>query len=317
MKSLILLVKNFYNDFKSILQYLAHSATSAFSKKNIELDRSTKTGAFFFPTDNYYVERIRNFVSPNTQRKQIVYLTFLVAFIISSLFSLQENPNELAVGIALSVVAACIFDMVINIMPLELERYERALKIQKVVGDLMELKYANYVNYGFRKHHLHGGSMFVRSEPLSRDSSVELIHLIDSRPHEKPVMRNISSFYWNESHFYVPATNNEYLNISYNVFEKGLVHISRLAENGVFPDLEKSVLQMLQVISENKSFNRNNLFTSNAINHYFFFTDVLAHRTNANCLAYCRRQFGGRRDILEPTETFMREAKHIGNWTWH
>ncbi|MCG9782666.1 hypothetical protein L1D52_09890 [Vibrio brasiliensis] len=319
MKSIILLIESICNDTRKIVKSLFYSAKESLDKTKIELERSTKSGAYFFPSENYYFERFRNFVSPNTQHKNIVYLTFFIALVISWFISSQHQRNDLALGISLSVVAACIFDIVLNIVPLEILKYERAMKIQKIVGNLMELKYANYINYGFRRDPFDEGvGMFVRSKPLDRQSAVELIRLIDSHPDDKPLVPNISAFHWNESKFYVPSTNAIYLAFSYEIFEKGLICIARLSENGVFPDLERTALQMLEVIAENRTLHgKNNLFTPNAINHYFAYTDVLAHRTNLNCLAYCRLQFGGRRDILEPTETFMREAKHIGNITWH
>lgn len=317
MKSLLFLLESLLGDLVKITQHLCSSAISTYSKKNIELARATKSGAFFFPTENVYMERLRNLVSPNTQRKKIVYSTFLVALSFASLFSLQDKPNEIAVGIVLSVVAACIFDVVINIIPLELVRYERAMKIQKVVGDLVELKYANYINFGFREDPLATG-LFVRSPPLDRETALDLIELIESNSQSKPTIAQIAPYYWAQNKMYVFEGNEQFLAYSYYFFEKGLIHISRLAENGVFPDLEKATLQMLEVISENRIYHtKSKLYTRYAINHYFAFTDVLAHRTNMICLAYCRSQFGGRRDILEPTEVFMREAKHIGNRSWH
>jgi len=317
MKSLLLLLERMLDDSVKVTQHLYSSVISTYSKQNIELERATKTGAFFFPTENVYMERFRNLASPNTQRKNIVYLTFLVAFSFASLLSMQDKPNEIAVGIALSVIAACIFDVIINIIPLELERYERAMKIQKVVGDLVELKYANYINFGFREDPLATG-FFVRSPPLDRETALDLIELIESNSHSKPTIAQIPPYYWAQNKMYVFEGNEQFLAYSYYFFEKGLIHISRLAENGAFPDLEKAILQMLEVISENRIYHtKSKLYTRYAINHYFAFTDVLVHRTNMNCLAYCRSQFGCRRDILEPTEAFMREAKHIGNISWH
>lgn len=317
MKSLLLLLDCILEDSMKIIQHLYSFAISAYSKQNIELARATKTGAFFFPTNNEHIERFRNLVSPNTQRKKIVYSTLLVALSFASLLSLQDKPNELVVGIALSVVAACIFDVIINIIPLELERYERAMKIQKVVGDLVELQYANYINFGFREDPLDSG-FIVRSPPLDRDAALDLIELIESNSHRKPAIAQISPYYWAQNEMYVFERNEQFLAYSYYFFEKGLTHISRLSENGMFPDLEKATLQMLGVISENRIYHtKTKLYTRFAINHYFAFTDVLAYRTNMNCLAYCRSQFGARRDILEPTESFMRYAKYIGNRSWY
>jgi len=83
------------------------------------------------------------FVLPGSYRKCISYV------LLSVLFVVPENTSSVIAGVGLSIVAAAIYDFVVNIIPDEFGKLRHARRVSEIVGVMSTLKAYFLIRIGY------------------------------------------------------------------------------------------------------------------------------------------------------------------------
>lgn len=91
-----------------------------------------------------------NLVVPDDSRKAMSYAMLVVSILLVN----QVAPESLISSALISIIAACIFDLIIILLPREARKRAAALKLSRAVKELAELKNRQYINICYLKNPL-------------------------------------------------------------------------------------------------------------------------------------------------------------------
>lgn len=271
-----------------------------------------KTISKFIRQYLYVLIFVKNLLHLNDMNKKITYtvgtLSLLLIICLAKGSTLQS--------IIISIFAASIFNVFIIIIPSEIKKNKKALKIAKFMGSISEIKNSEYINLKYLKDPMQIESMYDKFIDTSMDKkkALKLLDCILKNIHEQPEC--ISGILKNEYRNNGYNTNLAYITIAEKYVDDLLHKIVDLDCIDLFPKFNFCLEEIIEKKKENKEFYK--VYSLNDkhdigqfITVHFKFIEYLEYWYIKECMPYINVRFGFYNAKLEFTNQFKSEASNI------
>jgi len=235
------------------------------------------------------------------------------------LIIISENSSVLQ-NIIISILAAAIFNIFINIIPTEFNKYKKSIKIGKVVGLLSELKNSQYIDIGYLLNPWDNENMFMKKQDISmhKDKALILLQKIQEKIIHKPeiVLNEIKK----DFNLTRKQINVEYFNYAHNILKSEIKRLLELDFSGLFQVFYNSLVELNEQMDRNFFVNNgeykfnNNYEISHYITEHFTMIEYIEVLYTKECIEYSNVYFGYLNYNLKYDKKFEYDAinTHVG-----
>lgn len=262
------------------------------------------------------IKFLQNLIKLNDINKKITYITLVTSLL---LIIISENSSVLQ-NIIISILAAAIFNIFINIIPTEFNKYKKSIKIGKVVGLLSELKNSQYIDIGYLLNPWDNENMFMKKQDISmhKDKALILLQKIQEKIIHKPeiVLNEIKK----DFNLTRKQINVEYFNYAHNILKSEIKRLLELDFSGLFQVFYNSLVELNEQMDRNFFVNNgeykfnNNYEISHYITEHFTMIEYIEVLYTKECIEYSNVYFGYLNYNLKYDKKFEYDAinTHVG-----